>query len=283
VSAYQQLRTFVNQPAASYYSTGYSFNVNNTLDANQKPIFAKVVVTTPKGGTLELQPTAGSTFLMLVKSTGVSNTAYLRIRSVYTDPANAAKDPSLADTTLFFANDATIDDAYIAKLPAQSTWKFDYYLASAPTVVAATQYYKTRARSMTIAELQTQPLATIADADLAFVKANTITPTNGNSYLPTPATGPVSIDWTVPTGAIAPNLIRIWSGGSATFNDQLSVASTARTGDIACSKASANDAHCDAAGNFVATDRLSGADLVAEDAAGRQFASFYAFYKVTIQ
>ncbi len=281
VNAYHQLRSFINQPAATYYSTGYNLNVNNILDSSGKSIFAKVVVTTPKGGSVTLQPSAGSAFLPLVKNGAVTGTNILRIRSVYADAANAAKDPALADTSNFFAATPSTD-AEIAGFAAQSTWKFDYYLAgNATTTPDATQYYKTRARAMTISELQAQPLATLTDTDIAYVKANTVTTASGAKYLPTPASGPVTLDWTVPAGALAPTSIQVY-GNAGSFNDKTAVASAARTGDIACSAASASDTHC-STGNYATGGRLVGAHLWAEDATGRDFASFYAFYTVTIQ
>jgi len=133
VNAYQQLRTFINVTGADYYSTGYSLYVNNSADVKD---VVKVVVTTPKGATLTLKPSAGSAYFPLVKtsSTGVetiTGTSFLRIRSVYIDAANAAKNPATADTSLFFAA-TPLSDAEIAAIPAQGTWKFEYYLASAP-------------------------------------------------------------------------------------------------------------------------------------------------------
>lgn len=294
VNAYHQLRNFINQPAADYYSTGYNLNVNATADVKG---IAKIVVTTPKGATLTLKPSAGSAYLPLVKtsSTGVetiTGTNFLRIRSVFIDAANAAKDPADADTTNFFASPAATD-AEIAGFSAQSAWKFDYYLASAPTVIDATQYYKTRARAMTIPELKTQPLANLTQTDIDYVKTNTVTVTTGASagakYLPAPATGPVGLNWEVPAGALAPTSIQVYGSAPAVapsttrvgFNDKTGVASTARTGDITCS-AGTGDTHCSGA-NYATGDALGGAHLWANDAAGREFAHFYAFGTVTIK
>jgi hypothetical protein len=294
VNAYQQLRNFINQPAADYYSTGYNLFVNNTVDSSGNPIFAKVVVTSPKGNVLTLKPSAGSAYLPLVKTnstTGaetVTGTSFVRLRSVYIDPANSAKNPADADTSNFFAS-PPLNDADIAAIPAQSTWKFEYYLASAPTVIAATQYYKTRARAMTIPELQTQPMAYIADSNLASAKADSVT-TNGATYLPSTTTGPEQLDWLVPAGALAPTSIQLYGNAPpvapattrAGFNDKTGVASTARTGLIYCSPASNADKHCDSAGNFATGDRVTGVHLYAMDPTGREFAHFYATYTVTI-
>lgn len=290
VNAYQQLRNFISQPAADYYSTGYVPNVSNSADVAS---VVKVVVTTPKGGTLTLKPSAGSAYFPLVKTSGtgvetMTGTNFLRIRSVYVDAANSAKNPADADTTLFFAS-TPLTDVEIAAIPAQSKWKFEYYLAG-QTTPDATQYYTTRARAMTIAELQTQPMANLADAVIAELKADTLTTTNGVTYLPPPATGPIDPTWVVPAGALAPTSIQVYGNSAPVapsttrpgFNDRSGVASTARTGLIACSAASTADTHCDTAGNFAAGSRFTGFHLWANDAAGREFAHFYAFYMVTI-
>ena len=179
----------------------------------------------------------------------------------------------------------------IAALAAQGTWKFEYYLAG-QTTPDATQYFKTRARAMTIPELQAQPLANLADADIADVKASSVTK-SGATYVPADPTGPAQLEWTVPTGALPPTSIQVYGRGPAyipagktvatrdNFNDRTGVASTARSGKIFCSAAT-GDTHCDSAGNYVTDDRLTGVHLWAEDAGGRDFAHFYAFYTVTI-
>ena len=100
VNAYHQLRNFINEPAANYYSTGYNLNVNNTVDAKGNSIFDRVEVTTPNATVLTLKPAAGSSYLPLVKGNTLTGTNFVRIRSVYTDPANSGKNPADADTTL---------------------------------------------------------------------------------------------------------------------------------------------------------------------------------------
>ena len=282
VSPRHTLNSFVNQPEATYYSTGYSLVVANTLDANGKPIFAKVVAKTPKGGEITLKPAAGVSNLQLVKSTGeVTRTVVLSIRNVYADAANKG-DPALADTTRFFAP-TPATDAEIAAYAEQSVWKFDYYLAgNATTTPDATQYFKTRARPLTIAELQTQALASLADADIAYIKANTVSNAGGGKSLPTPATGPVTLNWVKPDGAFAPSSVTILGNANASqFTTTAAVASGSTSKDIACIAASAADKHC-TAGNYGAGGWLVGAQLLASSPTGRDFATFYAFYTVTI-
>jgi hypothetical protein len=74
IKPYHQLRTFVNQRSSDYYSSGYVPAVNNTLNAGNS-IFSKVVVTTPKGGTLTLKPKSGFSTLQLDKAGTVTTRA----------------------------------------------------------------------------------------------------------------------------------------------------------------------------------------------------------------
>ncbi|MHB8668601.1 MAG: hypothetical protein ACYC7B_13900 [Burkholderiales bacterium] len=294
VNAYQQLRNFVAQPAADYYSTGYNLNVNATADVAN---VVKVVVTTPKGTTLLLKPSAGSSYFPLVKvnpTTGaetITGTNFVRLARQYLATTNTG-DPALADTGVFFSTDRYAA-ADILAIPAQAKWKFDYYLAG-QTTPDATQYYTTRARAMTIAELQTQPLANVVAADVASAATNIIsnaTPTTAATawWLPIDnSPTPVEASWEVPAGALPPTSIQVYGnylksdGTRANFNDKIGVPSTARHGVIPCSSGGSGDTHCDSAGNYVASDHLNGFHLWAQDAAGRDFAHFYAFYKVTL-
>jgi len=84
---------------------------------------------------------------------------------------------------------------------------------------------------------------------------------------------------------LPPTSIQVWggatvSGKSISFDDKASVASSSRTGDIACSPASKNDTHC-SAGNYV-PGGLSDVHLWANDSFGREFSSHYAFYTIAI-
>jgi hypothetical protein len=289
VNAYQQLRNFIAQPAADYYSTGYNLSVNATTDVAG---VAKVVITSPSGKTLLLRPSAGSSYFPLVAvdpTTGAestpSTTNFVRLARQYVDTANTG-DPKDSDSTLFFsANRYAAAD--IIAIPAQAKWRFDYYLTSAPTVIDATQYYTTRARAMTIAELQAQPLANLPAAVIADVKSSIVSNTAGTTWW-LPVDGTVDLNWEVPTGALAPTSIQVYGNyvisttTRSGFNDKIEVKSTARSGTIPCTSGGTGDTHCDNAGNYVTTDHFTGVHLWAQDAAGRDFANFYAFYKVTL-
>jgi hypothetical protein len=287
VNAYHQLRTFIAQPAADYYSTGYTLNVNATADVTN---IGKVVVTSPKGNTLLLKPSAGSAYFPLVKVNGatetVTGTNFLRLERAYVDTANSG-DPALADTSNFFST-TRYTNADIIAIPAQAKWKFEYFLKTNTTTTPdETQYFTTVARAMTIPELQTQSLAKFADADVADAKSQLVT-VGSNTWLPVPATGPVDPAWDVPTGALAPTNVQVYGNyvtsptTRASFNDKTGVRSIDRSAKVFCSSAGTGDTHCDSTGNFTASDHLTGIHLWASDAAGREFAHFYAFTTVVI-
>lgn len=285
IKPYEQLRTFVNQPAMDYYSTGYVPQVNNTLDGGNNPIFSKVVVTTPKGGILTLKPRTGYGTLQLVKAAGtgqetVTGTSYVRLRSVYVSADKAGQDPADADTPMFFASPSSTD-AEIAGFAQQGVWKFDYYLAAnVGTTPDATQSYRTRARALSIGELKQRPMANLT----ATVVSELTALSAATGYFAVPAEGP-SPDWEVGTGALAPNSIAVWGFRSGVgFNDSLAVGTTLRTATIPCVRKSAADAHCtgavNVASNYATGSQLNGLHLWARDAVGREFAHFYATYSI---
>lgn len=229
---------------------------------------------------LVLKPLAGSSYLGLVKGSTTSNTNFVRLRSAFAD-ATVQGHPSRRDTSLFFVEN-DLSDSELAGMSAHSVWKFEYYLASNPDSVATTQHFKTRARPLTVAELRQRGLARLAEDDLASVVAQA-SPTTGR--VPLPAAGGVTMGWTVPDDALPPTNLKLWgrtqAGGA--FNDQENVLSTVRTGTIRCSRQTIADAHCDASvtpPNFVSGSTADGVHLWARDVNGREFARFYAMYRL---
>ena len=277
---YQQLREFFNQPAATYYSTGYDIRIPSNTS------LAQVVVTSPKGNSTTMVNGSGSSNMVIQKAGAPSGTSYLRFRSEYADPATTS-DPGLSDLGPVFLS-PRIADADIATLPSQSTWKFEYYLVGNTTSTPdAIQYYKTVGRALTIAELKNQPLANLTDSDVAGLK----TSTNVNNVIPVGGNSNIQLDWTVPTGALSPTSIKVF-GKSGTinpkpaFDDSTSVGSTARTGKIFCSTQSTNDFHCSTTNGvttYASSSFLTGLHLFASDPTLHEFTHFYAPYKITIQ
>ncbi len=292
ISAYHQLRKFItlNQSGFDYYSTGYSLNVDLSTGGAGigGSIFDRVVVTTPRNTVIVLKPKTGNSNLNLVKFPGnvggaeiVTGTNFIRLNSVYLDSANTG-DPAVKDVSLFFADRSVFTDATIAAIPAQSVWKFDYYLASAPGTLAATQTYKTRSRAMTIEELKQKGLASLAPANIAGAQAlafpsGTINWNNAAS---------LNFGWVVPSGALPPTAITAYGGinnvANSGFNDSSKVGSESRSGTIFCSKTGVGDNHCSGNSNspYAAAVYGTGLQLQATDSAGRGFGSFFAAYQL---
>lgn len=294
VTAYQQLRQFIslNQSAYNYYSSGYALGVSDVTSGGSS-IFAKVVVTSPKGDTLVLKPSAGSGSLNLVYGNGtVSGTSFVRLARAYAD-VNNANDPKDVDSKMFFSPTRYTDEQ-IQPLAAQSVWKFDYYLTSAPTAVAATQYYKTRARAMTIAEMRATGLASLT-SETVQAAGSGANPTTGKLLMSAndtfDAVGPNGANaWSVATGQLPPTQVRVF-GNSPTnrsFDDSVKVGSTTRKATVPCAQQSNADDHCYNNLNgtygpgYAAGSTITGMHLWTRDTAGREFANFYALYKLTI-
>ena len=293
VTAYQQLRTFVNDAPSSYYSTGYALNV---------PLIngvAYVKVKTPKPSTLTMIPGSdGMVFPKLNSSRQTVNssnqtttnplamvatgTSFIRIRSEYSETSTAAH-PSARESGLFFS-ETDAADLEISGYGNQSLWVLEYY-DKADSLIA-TQSYKTRARANTIAELRTQKWAVLDDSSLSSMKtmfvANTATAPSNNSYTKLPSSGLVEPGWSVPSGALPPTSITLYGKNSSKVNfaDAQSVGSTKRSSTITCANGSGEN-HCVAGGTgYTVGAFMTGLHLWARDPSGREYASFYATYNL---
>ncbi len=310
VSAFQQKRQFItlDQSEYSYYSTGYSIDVTNrttVVGTSTVPLYNRVVVTTPKGKRLVLRPQAGSSFLVFYKNDNPDSTTtpavntgtnFVRLRSEYLDGSTTRPHPRTIDTNLVFArNDLgefeDYTEADLASIPNQSEWTIEYYLRSAPTVVAAKQTYRTRARAMTIGELSKQGMAALTPAAITQAQsyAQSATATYPGQILSGDEdTFDIVVDgggdaWSVPAGTVAPTSILLFGNGTNAFNDTVTVASSARSATVPCSTQGPSDTHCGVTpGTYAAGVRFNGLQLLSNDAAGRGFGSFHAMYKVTV-
>lgn len=290
VSAYHQFRQFItlNQSAYNYFSTGYNLNIEDTKVINNgvaTSLFDRVVVTPPNAPPVTLKPNAGYSYLTLVLPGPTSSgTSFIRLRNGYASGIPTPAIPNI-EPKLFFVPTEFTEEA-ISNIPSQSVWKFEYYLAANPTVMTATQMYKTRARALTIEELKHQGLAKLSDAVVSTIQ--NLVPSNsiyGLSLLPT--SGPIDgIDYTVPTGALPVTSIRIYGrystgSGFAGFEDSVNVGSTTRTGTIRCAAVNP-DTRCGVNGAYATNSYASGLHLYSRDASGREYANFYAMYKLAI-
>ncbi len=301
VTAYQQLRTFVNDAPASYYSTGYALNV---------PLMngvAYVKVKTPKDTLWTMIPGSdgmvfpkvnalrqpvqkdGVTLATKVSEMVPSGTSFARVRSEYAGTSTAAH-PSVRDTGLFFT-ETDAADLEIRGYGNQSLWLLEYY--DKTNNLIASQSYRTRARANTIAELRTQQWAVLDDSSLSSLKtqfvASTATAPSNNSYTKLPASGLVAPGWNVPSGALPPTSITLYgkagpavdgSGTKTSFADAQAVGSTKRTMPITCANGSLEN-HCVAGGTgYTVGAIMTGLHLWARDPSGREYASFYATYNL---
>lgn len=300
VTAYQQLRTFVNDPASNYFSTGYALNV--PLNSG----VAYIKVTTPKTSVLTL--IRGSDGMVFPKVNGENETinsnnakttsesemlpggtSFIRLRSEYVSDSSSPKQhPRLRDTSLFFSTtDST--DLEISSYSNNGVWVIKYYDSTGK--VLDTQSYKTRARANTIAELRTQKWATLNDSTLTdlkkdFIESSGLT-TNGYTKLPT--SGLVQPTWVVPTGALPPTEIKLFgkagpnvdgSGSKVNFNDGQTAGSTTRSVIVKCKNGS-GEKHClDNGIGYTTSAIATGLHLWAREPSGREYTNFYAGYKL---
>lgn len=282
----QNRRFTANDPGVyDYRSTGYVTQVTNRVDtATGLPIFDRVEVVTPAGATLVLKPTPASQTLVLAQDGRLSNTSYVRLRAVFDNPATAGRPGDQESKDMFFLAE-DLSDAALTGIPAQSVWTYRYYLAANPTVVAATQYFRTRARALTIPEFRTLPLA---DFDTATVTALRGASASGG-LVPIGGKASVDVAWNVATGAIPPTQVVMFGNvvvGSSVqvFNDYTDVTSIARSASLPCVSASAGDAHCTGASPrvYAGTARATGLYLLARERTGREYASYWATYRMPV-
>jgi hypothetical protein len=276
-----------SQQPYHYRSTGYAISVPNVTDGAGQSRLDRVEVTSPRGNRLTLRPSPGLSQLNLVYANGnTSSTSYVRLRSRYDNTALGEESPSRYDANLFFANPEWTDEQ-IAAIPQHSVWRIDYFVAgNTGSTPDAVQHYKTRARALTLEEMRQRPLARLTSTSLGDL-ANTA---GLFGQLRLPEAGPLGpLAYEVPEGAMAPTSARIFGRmGTAEainglrFDDTVSMGSTARSVAVSCSTATAADHHCGAAGAFAPNAYLNGLQLWARDVDGREFARFYAFYRLAI-
>lgn len=297
ISAYHQIRRFptLSQSASDYYSTGYNISIPKNA------AYDYVAVTTPRGNRLVYMPQSGFDNLQLVKgwtgtadnpdftNSATTGTSFVRIRSEYADEGNTSDPAATSDGNRLFFAPTPFTNAEIAQIPAQGVWTFKYYQLGG--YIVGTQYYKTRSRALTIPELRAKAWAALTSAEITALQTASITPAgaSGAGQIPiTDSRTSIGMAYTVPTGALPPTSLQVWGkysppagnwGNAPSFSDAASVASTARSGSIACANSGGSDTHCSGAA-YVNPTRATGAHLWSKDPFGREFASFYALYQL---
>ena len=256
VRAYAQDREFINQEQANYLSTGYDININNRVDGSGNPVFAKVVVTTPRSNTLTFVPNGGRSALSILQANGsVSSTNVLRLAGKFKSASTTGL-PSAMSENLVWASPAFSEEDLRA-IPEQGVWRLEFFHAdtSLPNVV---QTYRTTSRAPTLAEMQATPmpdLTAVAKAELRADSAATgFLVFDGAPSASDPNIAQLDTDgggdfWMVPAGATAPTSVTLFgrspAPGRVPYDDAVNVPSTARKTVITCSAVSLTDPHCD--------------------------------------
>jgi hypothetical protein len=256
VRAFAQDREFINQEQANYQSTGYDININNRVDGSGNPLFAKVVVTTPRNSTLTFVPSGGRNALSIVQPNGsVSTTSVLRLAGKF-KAASTAGLPSALNENLVWASPAFSEEDLRA-IPEQGVWRLEFFHADT-SVANVVQSYRTTSRAPTLAELQATPmpdLTAVAKAELRVdSQASGVLVFDSAPSTSDPNIAELSTDgggdfWLVPAGATAPTSVTLFgrspAPGRVPYDDAVNVPSTARTTVVTCSAVSLADPHCD--------------------------------------
>lgn len=163
VSPYAQRREFSKDPAYTYDSVGYVFDLPcNDFTKN----WVKVVITTPPfdetgvGGKITMKPNLSlvggcnySYFTIAKDNVTPSGTGFVRIQSKFasTPPVDVIH-PSLSpDSAFLMFTDVDFTDAELEKIPQFGTWKYEYFFQGNTTSTPnETQYFKTTARAKTV-------------------------------------------------------------------------------------------------------------------------------------
>lgn len=261
VRPYAQDRDFLNQPAATYLSTGYDVFIPNRLDGSGNAVFSKVEVTAPDGAVLTYRPSGGRTAMVIAKADGsLTGSSVVRLAGRFKDAATPGN-PAQHEPNLYFVSPQYSEQQIVA-LAEQGLWRLEFFHADA-TQANVVQHYRTLARAATLDEFAATPLPQMTDA----AKAEVRTESSQHGVVifgPVSASAPNRADlsaagdtdfWTVPPRALPPTQVTIFGAGPdpdgagpqtrVSFDDVAGVPPTARKVVITCSPSGNADNHCD--------------------------------------
>ena len=247
VSPRAELREFITRTGKDFYNTGYN------LFVHAKHPYAKVVVTSPKGGKITLVKAAGLGYFVIAKDGTPTGTSVLRLAGAYVDTATSGS-PRSEFADLVWAGTADTPDSEIAAFPLQGTWTFELYTKAADSTPAATTKRRTLQRAPSLAEARKAAWPTLTAAARQQIKSESdalgFIKLGGGEPI-TVATGDKDDQpaWEVPAGAWSPLRLTAFGrdpSGAQGFDDAANLRSSARTGTIFCSKTETTDTHCDA-------------------------------------
>ncbi len=297
IRPYIQNREYLQADSAamSHDANGYNVFIKNHLDGSGNPLLHRVVVTTPTNRTMTLWPTAGQDGLRFKKhnSSVISGTSIIRMQWAFWNTGtgthiNGLDDLADLETGLIFTRDSAgnpqqFTDDQIKAIPNQGKWKYEFYLATNTTTVAAIQYHTTLSRAKTIGETKSVVWPRFTAATLANIRQD-ITGTFGTIPIANEIIDLTEPDgsavWEVPTGAFSPTRIGATIDlNTVLYTDSTNFNSTVRSTQIRCTPASMADLHCNSNGTFVANSRLTFIDMTARSSRFVEQAKAYALYK----
>lgn len=283
--------------AMNHFATGYTLYIRNHLDpvgspTAGSPTFSKVVVTSPRGNTLTLFPSAGSERMVFKDRNGnLTNTPVLRLQWKYdstsSNLSSNGTDLAEVETGLVFARTSTgvatpWTDDQIKAIPNIGRWQFVFY-DRVTNLPVATQTHSTLSRAQTVEEARALVWPELTAATITDINAEISTTLGGIQK------SDVIVDltnaWQVGSGAWAPTSASVFTrlSGKA-YTDSSSFRSTARSTTISCSRASVGDTHCSGSvtvggsGTFATGVVVNGLELWGRSARFVDRSRFYAFY-----
>ncbi len=321
VGPYSQRRNFLNQPASTYSSVGYTFNLSCFQLSQSKAVGSKIVkvnVTAPNNRVITLIPnvngsgTCNYSYFVIASSKDASGnttldgmgdpstptgTGFIRLRSQYeAGPTTVSNHPRKLEKTNAFLGgyDGTdLTDTEIESIPQYATWKYEYYKATATgSVPVATQYFKTTARALTIDGFK----KVVKLPELTAVLKTSLTADSvcsGMYCYVTQAQGPFTASWTKSTDpglAPATYLARIYGRkdkavSTSGYEDSLKFGSSRTSASIRCGQGEATlQDYCTgtaANASFGANASIDSIDLVSRAPDGTDVSHFHALRKLT--
>ena len=273
-TSYAQVRHFVNQPAADYYSSGTSVNVNHLIDRagfTSGSIDHAVASSSLESFTL----TAGDGYSFLGIVQNATNTAVTapRLAGQFLSATTASQkgSPSNYATGSVWVSPA-YSDAQIAAVNELMSWTVQIFLTGNSTATPdAIEYVRTLERPPTMAELAA---AAPLFSSLITPAIGPITLGSGQSafFLP-PASGPLPVSWSTPVGGPLISEVGVYGTGpnAVGFNDSASFASTALQTNVTCSEELyETDLHC-SSGSYSSSSTLYAVTLQTFDAENGEF------------
>ncbi len=302
ISSHAQRRNFLVQPASTFNSVGYTFDV----PCNEKTIsWKKVNITAPNGKKITLVPRISGTpnacdygnFVIaknIAKDSAGDNSTpslswFYRLSSIYeapNEPENA-KHPRDRELQLVFAPEDW-SDSQIEQIPHLGVWKYEYFTNDV-TTPTATQYFRTTSRVMTVAGFR------YLKGFLPRLTANYEIKCYSGVCFTIPNAGPFPVSWTMQTpNPLATFRARVYGtygplSSRTSFEDTRKFPSSALSIGIICGNGvGVNSPQCQGGvyGNNYATvpdvTIIDAVQLVSRVAGGAEVDHMHALYKLPL-